>query len=260
MDSTFDIDANHNRNQIQGEIDHLNGSHWRTPLIDRDYGSFWNHVKSINEMFKELKPLRRNDRERLWSYFSSVCDETKRIQMEERQERGYKSKYLKNEIMSDIHSAEVQDLFGFDPPDVEEMKRLSQVLKSARETLSEKKYDMLSGDRQECYNFINEVQRSHDAWWDGLKRHRSEKREEFQQRLRSNLERNKEKLEKANNALSHCESRAEKLRDDISSAWNDEWASKAEGWLSELEDKINDIKESIERIERWIEEDEAKLD
>lgn len=139
MPDKYNDDADFNRDKIQEELTHLSGSHWKVPLIDRDYGSFWRHVKEINGLFRELKPLRRSDRETLWTELSSICDETKQTQQEEREERECRSNDIKNSILSDIHSAEVQDLFGFDPPDVEEMKRLSDVLQDAREELTEKK-------------------------------------------------------------------------------------------------------------------------
>jgi NADH dehydrogenase/NADH:ubiquinone oxidoreductase subunit G len=228
-------------------------------MFKRDYRSFWAHAKNISKLFKELKPLKKEDREELWSRFSSTCDETKQKQQTEHQERLWKSKSHRSDILSEISSAEVNTLFGFDPPDVEEMKRLSQVLKRAGQMLSDNKSEMLGEHKQECFEEIKNVRRAHDAWWADLTRHRDRKRENFQSRVRENLEKNYARHRKATEALRSCERSADELRDKISSAYNDDWASDARGWLSDLEDKISDIERSIDRIEDWIQEDEAKL-
>lgn len=260
MFSNYDEKADINASLIESEIDDMSRGHWQVVLITRDYAGFWGHAKNISQMFKELKPLRVEDRKRLWEKYSDICDETKQKQDDEYQEKRYKSEDLRKSILAEVSSAEVNDLFGFDPPDVEEMKRLSQVLKSARAMVGDNSEDLLGRHRYECRTAIDEVQRSHDAWWDDLKRHRSQKHEEYQERVRNNLEKNRERLRKATDALDRCNTKADELRDKISSAWNDDWADTARGWLSELEDRISDIEKSIEEIEGWIEEDEGKLD
>lgn len=253
MNENFDEKEKSNYTRIREEIEHFSVSHWKIPHTLRNYGSFWKHAKEISAMFKELKPLRKELREELWNMYSSICEEAKIRHNDEHQDKSWKSEDIKKDIMREIHSAEVQDLFGFDLPNVEEMKRLSQVLKDARRLLSEKKEMMLPGHRQECHNFIQEVQRAQDAWWEDLKRQKYERTEETRQ---NRLEKNRERLRKATNALESCERSANDLRDKISTAYSDEWRDKAVGWLSVLEDKIRDIEESIERIEGWIKEDE----
>ena len=249
--------ADQNASTLEREIDELSNGHW--DMFSRDYRSFWAHAKRISQLFRELKPLRKEDREDLWSRFSSTCDETKKKQQSEHQDRVWKSERLRGDILSEISSAEVNTLFGFDPPDVEEMKRLSQILKRASQMLSDNKREMLGKHKQECFSRIQEVRRSHDAWWADLKRYRDRKHEDFQAKVRANLEKNYERYRKATEALRACERSADELRDKIATAWNDDWASDARGWLSDLEDKIRDIERFIDRIEDWIQEDEAKL-
>ncbi|MFA4880972.1 MAG: hypothetical protein WC650_05120 [Candidatus Doudnabacteria bacterium] len=41
---------------------------------------FWDKVKDINNLFKELKPLKREDREQLWAEFQSLIDLRKNAQ------------------------------------------------------------------------------------------------------------------------------------------------------------------------------------
>jgi uncharacterized membrane protein len=260
MPSDYDVNADSNASRISDEIDTLSRSHWRVPLVTRDYGDFWRHAKNIVQLFKSLKPIRKEDREELWERYSSLCDETKQTQDNEFQEKQCTSERHKRDILSEVSSAAVQDLFGFDPPDIEEMKSYSQKLKNARRMLSDYKLEMIGEHKQECFGEIQERQREHDAWWEGLRKHKSQKHEEFQARVRSNIEKNKEMLDKATAALESHRRAADNLRDKISDSHSDGWISKAEGWLSDLEDKINDIEESIIRIQNWIKEGEDKLD
>lgn len=257
MNPNWDRDAQTNASNIKSEIDTLESGHW--DMFKRDYKSFWAHSKQISQLFKNLKPIKKEDREDLWSRFSTVCEEAKNKQQSDYQNRVWKSERHKKDIMSEIASAEVVYLPGVFAPDVKELKWQGQKLKEAARMLSEHKDEMLGEHKQECFERIQQVRRSHDAWWEDLKRQRENKHEEFQARVRNNLDKNYDRLRKATDALHSCEQSADKLRDDINSAWNADWASQASGWLSELEDKIRDIERSIERIEEWIREDEEKL-
>jgi hypothetical protein len=259
MDSDYDKHADNNALRIRDEVQSLDIGHWRIPHVQRNYADFWRHAKEISNLFKELKPLRRKDREELWSKFSSTCDELKASQNKTSFNRQSKSEDYRNDIRSEISAAKVNDFFGFDSPDIEEMKRLSRVLKGAREKLSRYKNEMIAEHKRECYEDIQEVQRQHDAWWEDLKGHRAQKHQEYLDRVRANLDKNREKLIKATSALESCKYSADDLRGKINDSYNDDWETKARGWLAELEEKIEDIEGSIERLEGWIAEDEEKL-
>ncbi len=255
--SWFDKDAKSNAREISSEIDSLSSGHWH--LFERQHKEFWAHAKKISHMFKTLKPLSRDDRERLWLKFSSICDEVKSKQKSINEKRQLRSQQHRNDIMREAERARPCSLFGLDLPDVEEMKALGVVLRNTSKQLSENKQEMFGEHKQECFERIQEIRRVHDAWWESLKKHRSNKQEEFQHRVRQNLEKNYERHQKATDALRHIRSHADDLRDQISSAWNDDFRDRAYGWLSEAEDKIRDIEDSIQRIEDWIREDEDKL-
>lgn len=77
MVEDYEEKANDNYTRIKGEIEQLSISHWRIPHVIRNYGSFWIHAKEISRMFKELKPLRKENREELWSIYSTICEEVK---------------------------------------------------------------------------------------------------------------------------------------------------------------------------------------
>ncbi|MFH1652543.1 MAG: hypothetical protein ABIE74_00645 [Pseudomonadota bacterium] len=253
----YDEIARVNAKAVESAIQSLAAGHW--DMFKRQYKEFWAHARQVSDMFKTLKPLCHEDRERLWEKFSSVCEEVKRKQHSDYDTRKFKSEQHRNDIIREAESARPCSLFGLDPPDVEEMKVLSRVLRNAGSILSKYKEEIFGEHKQECFERIQEIRRIHDAWWEELKRHRSKRQEEFQLRARVNLEKNHERHRKATDALRRVRNHADDLRDKISSAWNDDFRDRASIWLSEAEDKIRDIEESIQRIEDWIREDEEKL-
>jgi len=253
----WERDAQSNASKIKTEIDMMESGHW--DMLKRDYKSLWAHAKQISQLFKNLKPIKKEDRDDLWSKFTDVCETAKYKQQSDYLSRVNKSKIHKEDIISEIVAAEVVYLPGVFVPDAKELIMQGQRLKDAGRMLSRYKDEMLGEHKQECFERIQKVRSSHDAWWEGIKRQRENKQEEFQSRVRNNLEKNNDRLRKATDALRSCERSADELREKISSSWNADWASQASGWLSDLEDKIRDIERSIERIEEWIREDEEKL-
>ncbi|MEW6659299.1 MAG: hypothetical protein AB1424_11620 [Thermodesulfobacteriota bacterium] len=255
--SQYDEKARANARRIDFEIETLSLGHWK--MFTRQYKSFWAHAKKISDMFRTLKPLNNDDRQKLWEKFSSVCNEVKAKQASEQENREFKSKQHRNDIISEAEGARVCTLFGFAPPDVQEMKSLGRTLRNASSLLSKHKEEMFGEHKQECFKLIQEIRHIHDLWWEELKQQRSKRQEDFQQRVRANLEKNYERHRKATDALRRVRNHADDLRGQISSAWNDDFRDRAYGWLSETEDKIRDIEESIRQIEDWISEDEEKL-
>jgi hypothetical protein len=77
-----------NARSLESEINRLR-SDYRDPvdLGSRQYDEFWAHAKQISAMFKTLKPLFREDRERLWVAFLATWEEMKVVQAREREAR-----------------------------------------------------------------------------------------------------------------------------------------------------------------------------
>jgi len=73
------IQATKNAKLLEREIQSLETGHWHH--FRRKYKDFWNHVREINHLFKTLDPI--FDRQRLWSKFSNVCEQTKQDQANE---------------------------------------------------------------------------------------------------------------------------------------------------------------------------------
>jgi hypothetical protein len=223
------------------------------PSSDRHYGSFWDKVNEIKILFKELKPINPDDRQKYWEEFSNLCETVKY----EQQERSQIFNSISHEHYSNIMG--LLDISDVDTNNVELLKSAGSYLKQAGAMLSEYKGEMTSHDKKKCFERILEIRRTHDYCWSVVNEERNQRRSDFESRVKANLQKNYERLNEAHRSLDYLKDKAEELQDKIYSAWNDEWASRAEGWLSELEEKISDKENHIRRIESWIEEDEGKL-
>lgn len=257
MLNDYHNNAKENANYLDSEIRSLENGHWSWG--ERMYKDFWSHVKEINRIFKNTKPILKEDRERLWSRFTDICNEVKIRQNSEFLERTVKSDSYYGDIMALVNSSHVNTFFGFDTPDIEEMKRLGSLLKRAGEKLSENKNKMLAKHKQECFNEIKAVREEHDAWWQDLKKNKQHKKDDFNTRVRENLDKNYEKHRKATQTLERLRDHKYKLHNDIDSAWSDSFKDRAYDWLSETENKISDVENFIKKLDDWISEDEAKL-
>ncbi len=148
----YNYKADENAKTLENEILDLSSGHWS--LFERQYKEFWQHAREISNLFKTLKPLKKEDRQALWERFSSVCEETKYQQKSEHEERKRKSSQHRDYIIREAESARPHTLLGFAPPDVEDMKALGNVLKRASSMLSENKKEMFGEHKQECYERI----------------------------------------------------------------------------------------------------------
>ena len=71
-----------NRSAIQRSIDSLCSDHdlrwidnWK--LTQRNLKGFFSDAKQVSDMFKELKPIRKEDRNEMWNEFQKLCNEAK---------------------------------------------------------------------------------------------------------------------------------------------------------------------------------------
>lgn len=249
--------AKANAHTIEVEIQSLRQGHW--DWFEKQYKDFWAHAKRVSKMFKDLKPLQKDDRDKLWTMFDSICEEIKRKQKTEYENCKLKSEQHKGIIIGQAERARPAGTMIFGPQDVDTMKALGRELKDASSLLSRHKAEMFGEHKQECFERIKEIRAIHDAWWDARKRNSSNRHNEFQSRVRANIEKNRERLRKATDALRKQRDHVSDLSDKISSAWSEEYRTRADEWLSEAEVRIRDIEESIRQIEEWIREDEEKL-
>jgi hypothetical protein len=97
-----------NARNLEAEINRLQ-SDYSDPLgFWRQYDEFWAYARRISATFKTLKPLFREDRERLWAAYSMACDETRKAQVREYEARRADSREKRDMVKSKIREAYFQ--------------------------------------------------------------------------------------------------------------------------------------------------------
>jgi len=147
----WEQEAQRNADTISKEINSLKNGHWS--LLKRDYKSFFQHAKEIGTLFKNLKPLRKSDRESLWNEFSNVCDEVRNKRKNEWEERERKSKQEKSLCLSFIKDAINAAKGARDRSDIQSAR--DQFNKAFSE-LHERSKNMLKEDSGECSSAYKE--------------------------------------------------------------------------------------------------------
>lgn len=254
--------AKENATKIEKEIQYLSmlrdSARGYSDSKNRNYSSFWAQVKEIDILFKSLKPLSREDREKLWNEKGSLCASVKEEIEETNKKRMSKSYGLYAQIHEYLYTYCMVDCFP-NYPRVENLIENGKCLKKAGIMLHENKAEMLSEHKQMIFNEMQDIQRSHDIWWGKFRSEREQKQSDFESRIKANLETNYSRHRSATDALRRVQANAEDLRSKIASGGSDEWVDRWAGWLSESEDKIQSIERYIQQVEEWIEEDEKKL-
>jgi hypothetical protein len=240
-------------------------------------------IKEIQEDFKKgIRYPTKAERDEAWQTFFNLREDAYRIRRERYQE---KSQQHYNEIEGYLRDAywnkledEIGDMFtlGLMPTTKEGMKWKGQQLREAGNLLSKYKHEMTREHKAEIHERIVSIRANHDVFWRRYREYQQEKqqiheqkkkaweegqirRQHAKERIEANIEKNKESLRKAEDALERQKQHRRKLQDDISSAYSDSFRERAEGWLDECNNKISDIEDSIERLESWIQEDKDKL-
>jgi len=93
MDTNYEGKARSNASEIEHEIEKLRELYSR-----HNFREFWAHTKQVVEMFKILKPLLKEDRERLWSNYSSLCEAVKHEREKRREEAKSNASQIEREI------------------------------------------------------------------------------------------------------------------------------------------------------------------
>lgn len=249
--------------------------------------SEWDDVfelcSEIAENFKNVRYPTRQQRDIAWQRFFGLRNNAFKIRNSQTHDH---SKIHFNELMREVSACNYDALadflvgrimsFGLLKTTAEDMKELGRSLNKACSHFKSVKHEMIGEHKTQVHERILEVRRSHDTFWGHYKSYQQEQShiyeekkrnwEEKQQKskdVRANIERNiesnKEKLHKAQDALRRIESSRDNLKDKIYESNSDNWKSKARGWLDEMDDKIRDIESHISRIEGWIRESQDKL-
>ena len=144
-------EAKSNASRIEHEIENLRYNYLdsNAPLLTTryHYREFWSHAKEVSEMFKSLKLL-REDRERLWTSYRSICEDVKRKQEEERQESSRNREIIESLITDAYHQAEGSG----SKAELDKSKSMqSEILKLMKERR------VFREDREHCWKYWKEV-------------------------------------------------------------------------------------------------------
>ncbi|MDD1702725.1 MAG: hypothetical protein LUQ31_07080 [Methanoregula sp.] len=226
------------------------------PIITK-YQDFWNKAKQITGLFKDLKPLARDDRDLLWKQFNTLCREVKENQ---------KPEYGKLESVSRGHFDEIMkqvELAGFSPDapprNIHALVERGQALKTAGDLLGKYKQEMLAKHKKTCFDRIQKIRTIHDNLWDTLNAGKPKPKSENVSRVQKNLEVNNERYRKAAIALENFQISADHIRRFLETCDDPEKIERATAQLTETERRINDIREGIGNFRKWIEDDERTL-
>jgi hypothetical protein len=235
-----------------------------------DWKPVWAKIKEIQAIFNSgVRYPTKSLRDDAWTRFNNLRNETSQKANADRESVFSVSTAWRDTIIGEIESARysaISDvLFFFDPTTAEDMKRMGELLKEAGHTLSNNKGQMLREHKDECFQRIQEVRQTHDAFWEQYKAARERRQQEYRQkvddvlaRVEGNITNNLERKAKAESALLRVEENIEKLQGMIASAYTDEFRERFEGWLSKAEERRDSINQSIRRIDEWIDQDERR--
>lgn len=257
-----------------------------TCIIESDYEEWeraFELILEIQDAFRIIRYPVKTDRDNAWQEFYSLrnkCYEERRKDFKRRSDKHY------DELWDMLRGLDYSPLADFVASVVsfnalrvtkEKMRERGRELNDVRKQFSSVKNEMIVEHKTKIHERIIEVSESHDIFWGEVKDRegefqeiREEKKRDWEERqerkraakirVEENLQKNKDKLEKAEEALSRFEITQSNLESKISSAYSDSYRERHEEWLDEINEKIDSVKEQIERLEAWIKEDEEKLE
>ncbi len=159
MSREWDEQAKANAATLEGKIRLLEATEtgFITDLteifVNRDYGKFWGQVKETNELFKSLKPIKKEDREQLWERLNRVCEEVKRKQNQEYETKGKASKSEKDIIRDLVKQAHN---WGDGARETEDIRQGNSRLRQAMDKLKGNRV-LLKQDHEECFQAWEEA-------------------------------------------------------------------------------------------------------
>ena len=226
------------------------------------YDDFWAHARRISEMFKTLKPLFQEDRERLWAAYSTACEEIKQAQARERESRRADSREKRDLVMSKIREAYFQAKEAADSAEFAQADALlSEALAWMQNgwegfnTITALISPILSSgimtreDREECW-----------VEWKEAKELLRLRRDEFYAEARARqigrwrdwVEQNENMIETLQGEIDHCEKLERNAR-------TEEFADRVRGRIEAKSQKISDLERRNGELESKIDEVESRL-
>ncbi|MCC6475722.1 hypothetical protein IT157_01590 [bacterium] len=245
----------------------------------RNYKSFWDAAKLVGALFKTLRPLPYDDRERLWMEFSALCDDVRAQQTHEKEELKFSSHELRAELEAKIAAvreqaqaatkatefntvtselAKIRNDFtakqGVEPNMLaRDREALWKIWKAAddevwsrRTTLRKENYEQ---GRIYCAQFLEMAEQG-----DPIECHKKIKElRPWQRDVELSREQREEIRKQLDLAWDKAAARIQEQRADRQKHF-EEWSEKAEGLLEEWQNKIEKMREFrgrlLEQIER----------
>ncbi len=268
-----------NAAQIGKEIEGLRYNHCNpnSPAFDTRYfyKDFWSHAKEITELFKTLKPIIKDDRERLWAEYRNLCDKVSSKQNTERNESSRNRGNLEALIdKAHIQADSAQNREGLDSAKSflteilgymkekrllkndreylwENWVRANGKIKSSRERIQNDSYVIAKHDAWECSNYVN------DNPYDALK-----KIKEMQDKMRGMYMKKEQKNEVYDILNRIWESASSKIGEikEEKRKKHDEWRERTEGNIERWEKNIEKAENAISSIEANITKLENEAD
>ena len=235
------------------------------PLIGNvkrhDWRPIWTLCEEIQLAFKGSSEFKtREEQQAAWNQFQVLRKKVSELADVEKRTFSEQSTRLNSEILREVknsrYSMSADTFVGavLGHTTIDEIKSMQARLNRAGTTLSENKHLMTSADKQVCFEAIQEARETHDRFWErhkALTRERNEatlrrraefeeKREHWIQRVKGNISRNKEKLDKARGAYERNRDRISDIKDKIRETDSPKWEDIYCVWLSEAEAKESD--------------------
>lgn len=149
-------EAEQDAKALEAEIASLRDGHWDS--FQRKYPEFWDHSRSIRQQFKTLRTLRHADRERLWKDLNWICEETRRKQESEWQNRIMRSTQEKELILSILNDAYYGAKASRDQQDFSEVEeKLRRALGQMKGEGRNHDQKMLREDHERCWERYQEA-------------------------------------------------------------------------------------------------------
>jgi hypothetical protein len=251
----------HARN-LTHEINHLQSGYTDPLGVWRRCSDFWEQARRISAMFKTLKPLFQEDRERLWSAFSTACEDTRKVQAREPEARLNDSREKRDLVMSKIREACFQAKGACDSAEFAQADALlSEALAWMKNgwdgfnTVTQLINSMLSTgimtreDREECWAEWKEAQEL-------LRLRRDEYYAEIRARRlcrwRAWVEQNEEFIDTLRSEIDHCEELERNAR-------TEDFADRVRARIEAKSQKISDLERKNGELESKIDEVESRL-
>lgn len=267
-----DLQAQENSSRINSAINELDSFYQ-----ERMFRDFWQKVKQINELFKNLKPLERGQREYLWERFTKLCEQAK----EDRRQSDQASDTAKHSILSSLlirtgttfDSMTRSDCRLIDSEIRESQQQLAYILEDMKQSPLNK------SDRQECWNKWVEISNNlrrirgliNDQAYESLEKKAYDTLNDWE-RSDNILETIKELQKEVRDAIINKDQR-QNIRRILEEAWenatkringarkerHESWRRNQENWIEKLEGFIANDEAFIGRLEGQISDLEDQI-